>query len=40
MVLGLLFAEEGGESFVEGEEPLGRGAHVVLGHGGGLHQAA
>ena len=36
MVLGLLLAEEGGESFVEVDQLLGRGAHVVRCHGGSL----
>ena len=37
VVLCLLLAEEGSESFVELDQALGRGAHFVLGHGGCLH---
>ena len=37
VVLGLLLAEVGGESFVELDQPLGRGAHFALGDGGCLH---
>ena len=36
VVLGLLLAEERGEPLVELDQSLGRGAHVVLGHGGSL----
>src|SRR4051812_5879845 len=34
VVLGLLLAEERGESLVEVDQLLGRGAHVVRCHGG------
>ena len=40
VVLRLLLAEEGGESLVELDQSLGRGAHVVLGHGGSLQNIA
>ena len=36
VILGLLPAEQGGEALVELDQSLGRGAHVVLGHGGRL----
>ena len=36
VVLGLLLAEEGGESLVELDQLLGRGAHVVRCHGSSL----
>jgi hypothetical protein len=36
MILGLLLAEEQGEAFVKLDQLLGRGAHVVRCHGGGL----
>ena len=36
MVLGLFLAEERGESLVEVDQLLGRGAHVVRCHGGSL----
>ena len=38
MILGLLPAEHGGEALVELDQSLGRGAHVVLGHGGCLQR--
>jgi hypothetical protein len=36
VVLGLLLAEERGEALVELDQLLGRGAHIVRSHGGGL----
>jgi hypothetical protein len=40
VILGLLLAEQGGEALVELDQSLGRGAHVVLGHGACLHTVA
>jgi hypothetical protein len=36
MILGLFLAEERGESLMEDDQLLGRGAHVVRCHGGSL----
>ena len=40
VILSLFLAEQGGEPLVELDQPLGRGAHFVLGHGGCLHTVA
>ena len=40
VILSLFLAEQGGESLVELDQSLGRGAHFVLGHGGCLHTSA
>jgi hypothetical protein len=40
VILSLLLAEQGSEALVKLDQSLGRGAHVVLGHGGSLHTVA
>ena len=40
MILSLFLAEQGGEPLVKLDQPLGRGAHFVLGHGGCLPTVA